>query len=338
MIKNAHIIPIKAEKGKVLRAQSAEEKAKEAKSKNDRDLAISQSYFDQAPSVQNIIQGIYHWLRGSQYSPFSRNEDVDSYRYSTGTAPVVAAPARAASAVVQSLPRWLTPEAVLGTVAVGTAASQLSRPTVKPISRSVDLAEAQDADSSNQEEKTETQAEQTSDTTPPNENPEDKRGWRDKLADKVANKIRGKKPEKRPNGNDSGTPKDKYKAAKRIWKTYKWSWYIPAGMDAVGNVVGATSNPDTYSPNLKALKTRGKIEGGIYNAIADIYNPQSEKKDSTETITTPPNTPPQIPADTAVVSPITNDREKQKRDSADYAKRLMEAKRKRGLELIRDTL
>lgn len=334
MIEYKQNIPIKAQTGRVLKARSAEEKAEEARKQNSRDLAISQSYFDQAPSIQNIIKGIYHWARGSQYSPFSRNEDVDSYRYNTGTVPIVAAPARVVSAVVQSVPRWLTPQAILGTTAtIGAASTTLSRSKVKPISRYIDLTSEAASDSTSTTATPRDSIAPESGTAPQGEQPEGKKGWRDKLADKVANKIRGKKPqEQKPE-----TPKSQKSLGKRAWNAYKWSWYAPAAVDIVGNVVGAIKNPDTYSPHLIALKGRSTPELAIYNWLGNAYNPQPQKNDSTAV--TPPNNHPRASQDTTIVYPLTEeDRNGYQIDSTNYAKRLMDAKRAAAIELAKDTL
>lgn len=215
-------MPIKAESGRTLRVYNPEEKANNAKKENERDLAISQSYFDQAPSVQNIIRGIYHWARGSEWSPFSRSEDPDDYKYNAGTIPVVAAPARVAGAVVQSIPRWLNPKAVATTAAIGAAASQVSnRLRVMPISRSVSMASEVPTDSISPSPEASTQNAGSSTEAPqtPNDNNEqNKRGWRDRVADRVSNAIRGKKkstsPQTPQNPNSPGRV-----VKKVLWET-----------------------------------------------------------------------------------------------------------------------
>ena len=211
MIEYKRNIPIKAQTGRVLRILNPNEKAAQAKKDNERDLAISQSYFDQAPSVQNIIRGVYHWARGSEWSPFSRSEDPDDYKYTAGTLPIVTAPARVAGAVVQSVPRWLNPKAVATTAAIGAAASQVSnRPRVIPISRSVSMASEAptDTDSSTEANTQSTDSSTEAPQTPNDNNEQNKRGWRDRVADKVSNAIRGKKKSTNPqtpqNSNSPG--------------------------------------------------------------------------------------------------------------------------------------
>lgn len=334
MIERTRIMPIKAQDGRVLRVKSAKERAEEAKKQNDRDLAISRSYFDQDPSIQNIIRGIYHWARGSEYSPFSRSEEVDNYRYNTGVAPAVATPARVISATVQSIPRWLTPQAVLGTAAVGaTASTALSRSKVKPISRLADLASEATSDSISVTKTSRDSITPASGTTPQDKQPEDEKSWRDRVADKISNMIRKKKPqEQKPQ-----TPKSQKSLGKKVWNAYKWSWYVPAAVDVVGNVVGATKNLDTYSPSLKALDKRFAPALAVYNWLGNIYNPQLQQNDST-TVTHPDN---QLEAnqDTTIVYPLTEeDKREYKRDSTEYAKKLIDAKRAAAIELVKDTL
>ena len=329
-------MPIKAESGRTLRVYNPEEKANNAKKENERDLAISQSYFDQAPSVQNIIRGIYHWARGSEWSPFSRSEDPDDYRYNAGTIPIVAAPARVAGAVVQSIPRWLNPKAVATTAAIGTAASQVSnRPRVIPISRSADMAS--EAASDSVQPTSRDSIEQTSETTPQGEQPEEKKNWRDKLADKVGRIVRGKKTqEQKPNNPEQ--PKSSKPLRKTAWNVYKWSWYVPTAIDVVGNVAGAVRNIDTYSPSLPALEGRTALIRGGWNWLGRQYNPQA----TDSTAVTPPNNPdnqPKANQDTVVVYPLTEeDKKGYEKDSANYAKKLIDAKRAAAIELAKDTL
>lgn len=336
-------MPIKAESGRTLRVYNPEEKANNAKKKNERDLAISQSYFDQAPSVQNIIRGIYHWARGSEWSPFSRSEDPDDYKYNAGTIPIVVAPARVAGAVVQSIPRWLNPKAVATTAAIGTAASQVSnRPRVMPISRSVDMASEVPTDSISPSPEASTQNAGSSTEAPqtPNDNNEqNKRGWRDRVANKVDKIIRGRKPQKQKPSN-SEQPKNPKPLRKTAWNVYKWSWYVPTAIDVIGNVAGAAKNSDTYSPVFRALDYRTRPLRATWNFLGEYYNPQASTADSTTV--TPPNNPdnqPKADQDTVVVYPLTEeDKKGYEKDSANYAKKLIDAKRAAAIELARDTL
>ena len=130
---------------------------------------------------------------------------------------------------------------------------------------------------------------------PTNDNkPQNKRGWRDKLADRVANKIRGKKntnnqpstPEQPKKGNTSE------KFGKGLKTAYKWSWYVPTAIDVVGNVAGAVRNINTYSPSLPALEGRTALIRGGWNWLGRQYNPQAT--DSTTVI--PPNNPNKLKA------------------------------------------
>lgn len=95
MIEYKHIIPIvKAQTGQTsrifgreVRVRTPEEQAYTAQQENQRDLNISKTYFSQVPTIQNLAQGVYYWLKGSEYSPFSRSIDPEEYRVHTGTAP-----------------------------------------------------------------------------------------------------------------------------------------------------------------------------------------------------------------------------------------------------------
>lgn len=100
MIEYKRNIPIKAQTGRVLYIQ---DRAKKAQKENDRDMAIAQQYFDQAPSIQNLARGIYHWARGSEWSPFSRSEDPDDYKHNMGTAPVPGVGKKAAVGVAKNI-------------------------------------------------------------------------------------------------------------------------------------------------------------------------------------------------------------------------------------------
>lgn len=88
MIRQRKIIPI-AQTGRVLRILSPDEKASQAQKENSADIDRSKYYFDQAPSIPNLTRGVFYWLRGSEWSPFSRAEDPESYKYIKGEAPVV---------------------------------------------------------------------------------------------------------------------------------------------------------------------------------------------------------------------------------------------------------
>lgn len=181
--------------------------------------------------------------------------------------------------------------------------------------------------------------EQTSGTTPQGEQPEEKKNWRDKIADKVGRIIRGKKSqEQKPNNPER--PKSSKPLRKTAWNVYKWSWYVPTAIDVVGNVAGATKNLDTYSPSLKALEYRTRPIRTLYNVLGEFYNPQSPTADSTAV--TPPNNPdnqPKANQDTVVVYPLTEeDKKGYEKDSANYAKKLIDAKRAAAIELAKDTL
>lgn len=94
MICQRKMIPT-AQTGRVLRILSPNEKAAQAQKKNSADIDRSEYYFDQAPSIPNLTRGVFYWLRGSEWSPFSRSEDPESYQYIKGEAPVVGSVSKA---------------------------------------------------------------------------------------------------------------------------------------------------------------------------------------------------------------------------------------------------
>lgn len=75
-------IPIKAQKGTKVKYVSP--RAQRAKQSNARNKAISQQYFNQSPSIQNLVKGAYYWLKSQ---PALLGEDESGVI--TGTAPIV---------------------------------------------------------------------------------------------------------------------------------------------------------------------------------------------------------------------------------------------------------
>lgn len=60
-------------------------KQQKVRDSNQEHLRQSKYYFAQAPTVQNLARGVYHWFAGSKWSPFSPNpNNVD---LNTGIAP-----------------------------------------------------------------------------------------------------------------------------------------------------------------------------------------------------------------------------------------------------------
>lgn len=81
------------------------------------------------------------------------------------------------------------------------------------------------------------------------------------------------------------------KVPPKVWSTYKWSWYIPAGLDVVGNVAGAITQGSNYSPDLRFLSGRSQIARGIgsvigkgFQALGSTYaKDHNQPSDSTQT-------------------------------------------------------
>lgn len=53
------------------------------------------------------------------------------------------------------------------------------------------------------------------------------------------------------------------------WSAYKWSWYIPAGLDVVGNTVGLFTQGRNYAPDLRFLSGRSLVERKIGSLIGN---------------------------------------------------------------------
>ena len=126
---------------------------------------------------------------------------------------------------------------------------------------------------------------------PTNDNePQNKRGWRDKLADRISNAIRGKKKPVNQQAPQNGNTSKKF--GKGLKTAYKWSWYVPTAIDVVGNTAGAVRDINTYSPSFHALKGRTALIRGGWNWLGRQYNPQA----TDSTTVTPPNNPNKLKA------------------------------------------
>lgn len=79
---------------RVIRVTSPEDKANRARQENDRNRAIASYYFDDTPTLPNLVKGAYYWAKGNL---FGSSEDPEDYRYMTGTAPIIGGPLRAVS-------------------------------------------------------------------------------------------------------------------------------------------------------------------------------------------------------------------------------------------------
>lgn len=85
-------IPIKAQKGTKVKYVSP--RAQMAKQSNARNKAISEQYFNQSPSIQNLVKGAYYWLKSQPGLLGEEERDVI-----TGAAPVVGAIGRIPQAI-----------------------------------------------------------------------------------------------------------------------------------------------------------------------------------------------------------------------------------------------
>lgn len=149
-IKYQRPLPIKAQSGRVL--DLSNNGAQKAKQENARRRAMSESYFDQAPSIQNLAKGIYYWATSE---PMLFGED-ETPNVTKGVAPAVGTAAstvrsvpQVAKWVGQSLPGLAFLSGWLGgrTGQTTPAAQTVSRTTTISRPRLLDRAEEAASDS-----------------------------------------------------------------------------------------------------------------------------------------------------------------------------------------------
>ena len=71
---------------RIIRIDSPQDKATRARQENDRNRTIASYYFDEAPSVENLVKGAYYWAKGNLLGD---SEDPEDYKYITGEPPSV---------------------------------------------------------------------------------------------------------------------------------------------------------------------------------------------------------------------------------------------------------
>lgn len=128
-IKYQRPLPIKAQEGRTL-VLSNMDRAQKAKQENARRRAMAENYFDQAPSVPNLVKGIYYWAT-SEPRLFGENEDPG---LSTGVAPVtgaIRAMPQTARVIGQALPGLAFLSSWLG------GRSSSTTPNVQSVSRTM---------------------------------------------------------------------------------------------------------------------------------------------------------------------------------------------------------
>lgn len=199
--------PIKAQTGRTL-VLSKNDEAQRAKEENAKRKAKSEYYFDQAPSIPNIVKGIYYWAT-SDPMVFGEDETPNTNKGvapAVGTAAVRSVP-QAVNWVKQSLPGLAFLSSWLG------GRTEQSTPNAQtmsnPKSRLLDRAEAEaetESESPSSEESSAT--EESSAETPQSPEPEGKKPWRQRLADKIAGKSKPKDP-KKPTESKEQTSFDK---------------------------------------------------------------------------------------------------------------------------------
>lgn len=170
-IKYQRPLPIKAQSGRVL--DLSNNGAQKAKQENARRRAMSKSYFDQAPSIQNLAKGIYYWATSE---PMLFGED-ETPNVTKGVAPAVGTAVsavrsvpQAAKWVGQSLPGLAFLSGWLGSRTGQTAptAQTVSRTTA--ISRPRLLDRAEEAEEAASDSTATTPRDSISSSTPPPSN------------------------------------------------------------------------------------------------------------------------------------------------------------------------
>lgn len=137
--------PIKAQTGRTL-VLSKNDEAQRAKEENAKRKAKSEYYFDQAPSIPNIVKGIYYWAT-SDPMVFGEDETPNTNKGvapAVGTAAVRSVP-QAVNWVKQSLPGLAFLSSWLGSKSVQPSSRVQSTSLPMSISRSRLLDKAEEA-------------------------------------------------------------------------------------------------------------------------------------------------------------------------------------------------
>lgn len=71
---------------RIIRIDSPQEKATKARQENDRNRTIASYYFNEDPSIGNLVKGTYYWAKGNLLGD---SEDPEDYKYITGEPPSV---------------------------------------------------------------------------------------------------------------------------------------------------------------------------------------------------------------------------------------------------------
>ena len=71
---------------RIIRIDSPQEKATKARQENDRNRTIASYYFNEDPSIGNLVKGAYYWAKGNLLGD---SEDPEDYKYITGEPPSV---------------------------------------------------------------------------------------------------------------------------------------------------------------------------------------------------------------------------------------------------------
>ena len=65
---------------RIIRIDSPQEKATKARQENDRNRTIASYYFNEDPSIGNLVKGAYYWAKGNLLGD---SEDPEDYKYIT---------------------------------------------------------------------------------------------------------------------------------------------------------------------------------------------------------------------------------------------------------------
>ena len=71
---------------RIIRIDSPQDKATRARQENDRNRTIASYYFNEDPSIGNLVKGAYYWAKGNLLGD---SEDPEDYKYITGEPPSV---------------------------------------------------------------------------------------------------------------------------------------------------------------------------------------------------------------------------------------------------------
>lgn len=277
--------PIKAQQGTPLMVKIDD--GSRARQENARQKAISNYYFEQAPSIQNLARGAYHWAMSE---PMLFGEDEQPY-ISKGYAPV----STTAVGAVRQIPNYVR-QLPLTLASISSWLGRFGSAT--PSSRVLRAEEAPAQGEQSSEQASEREGTSTSSTaTPPN--PED--GKKKKLSDYL-------RFERNSNSTPTNYP-NFWRNVRNLGRLYMYTAAAAPVIDVAGNAIAASreSKDQIHQFHWPFSKLVFAPFTGAYKLMGDAYyNPiDSTKVEQPQAImqSQQPSNSPQTVAPTVVTAP-----------------------------------